>query len=396
MPRICMVAYTHYPTDSRIRREAESLVERGDEVDMICLGESGEENPELFHNVRLIKIIVKRYRGDSALRYIFSYLHFFFSAVFQLTLLHVRKPYHLIQVHTMPDFMVFTAIIPKLLGIKVLLDVHDLMPELYESKFNYPSTHPLIRLITWVERISISFADSAMAVHKPHLEALCTHGNPRQKFTILLNLPDPKIFDTKKYTVPEISDGKFELIYHGMLARRNGLETAIRAVASLQNELDGLRLTIIGDGDDVPHLKELIEEFHLKNIVDLSEGMVSMEKLIPRILRAEVGVVPIFYDDFTKYMLPVKLLEYVALEKPVICSRTETIEAYFDDSQVQFFSPGDEDDLAEKIWMLAQHPCKLEELNKNAFRFNQTYSWYSQKQIYHTLVDSLMQKKENA
>ena len=392
MARICMVAYTHYPTDSRIRREAESLIARGDEVHMICLGESGDENPEQYQGVRLEKIIIKRYRGSNPVLYVLSYLYFFFRAAFRLTTLHISNPYHLIQVHTMPDFMIFTALIPKMMGTKVLLDVHDLMPELYESKFGYPATHPLIRLITWVERLSISFADSALAVHKPHLEALCHHGNPYEKFTILLNLPDPKMFDVKKYPTRERSNGKFELIYHGMLARRNGLEIAIRAAALLRHEIDGLKLTIIGEGDDVPHLTELIDQLNLKDVVQLSDGMIPLEKLIPRILEANIGIVPIFYDDFTKYMLPVKLLEYVALGKPVICSRTPTIEAYFDDAQVQFFSPGNTDDLAEKIRELAQHPCKLEELNKNAARFNLIYNWGSQKQIYHSLVDSLIGK----
>ena len=82
-----------------------------------------------------------------------------------MSFLFFRKRYDIIQVHTMPDFLVFAALVPKLFGAKVILDVHDLMPELYMCKFRAGPRHFIIRLITWVERRSIGFAHQAIAVH---------------------------------------------------------------------------------------------------------------------------------------------------------------------------------------------------------------------------------------
>ena len=389
MARICMVAYTHYPTDSRVRREAEALIERGDTVDFICLGGEKDRKSELYNGVELIKIYINRYRGSNTVMYMTSYLQFFLIATLKLVRLQLRNRYQIIQIHTMPDFMVFVAIIPKLLGAKVLLDVHDLMPELYQSKFGFADKHPLIRFITWIERISVKFADRALAVHKTHLEALCGHGNPFEKFTIVLNLPDMKIFSIKaNYPLEKKSD--FEMIYHGTVSERHGLEIAIRAIATLQGKVQGLKLKIIGDGDGIPRLIELVSELNLHEYVEINKGMIPLDELVPKIQTADAGIVPILFDDFTKYMLPVKLLEYVALKKPVICSKTETIEAYFDDSMVQYFSPGNIDELADSIYSLYKDVNRRVELVANAEKFNQEYNWTSQKQTYYLLIDNLI------
>lgn len=388
MVRVCMVAYTHYSTDTRIRREAEALVDRGDVVDMICLSKRGEEEVEILNGVRLFQLSIGRYRGSSVMMYLARYFLFFFAASFRLTLLHLKEPYQLIQVHTMPDFMVFVALIPKLLGAKVVLDVHDLMPELYRSKFGLHRSHWLIRFITWMERCSVCFAHKAIAVHRPHLEALVSHGNPAVKFTILLNLPDPKIF-SKRAKVASADGRCFRLIYHGTVSRRHGLRVALHALSNLKAEIEDLELHIIGDGDDIPHLIELAQELDVTNCANISRGMLPMEELVPIILEAHVGIVPILYDDFTRYMLPVKLLEYVALGIPVIAARTETIQTYFDDSMIQFFEPGNADDLAKQLLELYRNPAKRERLSLKADGFNRDYTWQQQKQLYYRLVDDL-------
>jgi glycosyltransferase involved in cell wall biosynthesis len=390
MVRVCMVAYTTYPYDGRVRREAEALVERGDSVDVICLGKKDEENPEYKNGVRMIKITVPRYRGTNGTMYMASYLYFFWAAFLKLTTLQLKYSYQVIQVHTMPDFMVFTAIVPKLLGAKVILDVHDLMPELYQSKFGSNKNHLLIHFITWVERCSIGFADRAIAVHQPHLEALCRHGNPSRKFIVLLNLADMKIFTIQGNNQPQDRPG-LKLIYHGNISKRNGLEIAIRALSTLKDDLKQLKLLIIGPGDDKSRLAELVMELGLKDIVEIGAS-VPTEKLVPIIQDADVGIVPILYDEFTKYMLPVKLLEYVAMGKPVICSRTATIETYFNDTMVRLVSPGNVSELAGAIRELYEYPEKRKMLSTAAGLFTREYSWDKQKQTYYQLIDSLVNK----
>jgi len=223
------------------------------------------------------------------------------------------------------------------------------------------------------------------------LEALCRHGNPSQKFTILLNLPDMNIFTISGNNQPKNHPG-LELIYHGMVAKRNGLEIAIRAISTLKDDLKQLKLRIIGDGDDILRLSDLVIELGITDMVEINIGMVPLEKLVPIIQDADVGIVPILYDEFTKYMLPVKLLEYVAMGKPVICSRTETIEAYFTEAMIQFASPGIVSEFAGAIRELYEHPEKRKLLSTAASQFSREYNWEKQKQTYYQLIDSLVNK----
>ncbi len=389
MARICMVAYTNYQYDPRPRREAEALVARGDTVDFISLSADSSEQEREFNGVRLHELAVNRYRGESSGSYLRTYLTFFLKAARKITALHLRNRFDIIQVHTMPDFMVFTAFLPRLLGAKVILDVHDLMPEAYMAKFGKSHKSLLIRLITMVERMSVGFADRAIAVHIPHREVLVQHGNSKRKFSILLNLPDPNVFRKEIPRAVHRQGEPFRLIYHGIVTRRNGLETAIRAI-DLARQSVPVEMEIIGGGDDVPRLQRLVKELGLEGTVSLSGGYIPMDELMPHLSRAHFGLVTLLYDEVTRHMLPTKLLEYVSLGIPVAVARTETIQTYFDDDMVRYYTPGDETELARIIVELYQNPEERERLVSSAERFNTLYSWDNQKKDYYRLIDSLL------
>jgi glycosyltransferase involved in cell wall biosynthesis len=387
MARVCMVALTYYQSDARVRREAEALVDRGDRVDVICLRGSDPSGTGSLDGVRLHEVWVPRYRGSSTFTYVAQYSSFFVLAAIGVSWLHLRRRYDVVQVHTMPDFVVFTAALAKLLGAKVLIDVHDLVPELYQSKFGLSKSHRAIRLLMWIERRSIAFADKAIAVHEPHLDALVSHGNPREKFNVLLNAPDPTFFSQRARDAS--GNSTFKLVYHGTIAPRHGLETAVRAVARVRDQIDSVEFLILGEGDGVPRLEQLVRELELGEIVLVPKTMVPLEDLVPLISDADVGVVPILDDGFTKYMLPVKLLEYVALGIPIVCSETKTIRAYFDDTMLAFFPPGDEEALAERLLELYVDADARAELAEKASAFLDGHSWDVQRRRYYALIDEL-------
>jgi len=385
--RICMIAYTHYPSDSRVRREAEALASRGDAVDVLSLRKPGEKAIDRLAGVRVLQVWAGRYRGSNPVIYLASYFAFFTLAMIYATVLQLRHHYQIVQIHTMPDFMVFAAIVPKVLGAKVILDVHDLMPELYQSKFGLGEQHWLIRLILWTERQSVRFADRAIAVNRTHLQTLIDHGNPGRKFVIILNVPDPGLFRESALARSNGHRG-FRVMYHGTVAVRHGLAVALHAIAAVKDEIEGLTFRIVGEGDALADLVKLASELKLTESVEF-RGAVPLEHLAPLILEADIGVVPLLSDQFTRNMLPVKLLEYVALGLPVICSRTDTIAYYFDDSMVQFCSPGNVGQLAEAILSLYRSQSKRAQLAMEAGQFNRKHNWAAEKLRYCQLIDEL-------
>jgi glycosyltransferase involved in cell wall biosynthesis len=326
------------------------------------------------------------------LDYVRRYVLFVVRAAIRLGRLHRERRYDVIHVHTMPDFLVFSALVPKLLGGKVILDVHDLMPELYSSKYELPATHRTIRLISLIERLSVRFADRAIAVHRPHLDALVGHGNPAEKFTIVMNTPDPGIFRPRS-TAPQPSP--FTLTYHGTVGKRHGLDVAVRAVGIARKRIPDLELRVVGEGDYFPELRRLVRDLGLEDCVHLEQGFVPAEQLLPLIHSASGAVVPILCDPFTRYMLPVKLLEYMAVGVPTIASRSETIESYFGEESVLLCPPGDADALADQIIRLHSDASLRDSLSAAGMRWTADQSWDVQKQGYFDLIDSLVPSRAN-
>ncbi len=385
---IGMIAYTNYERDARVRREAEALAARGDKVDFLCLRDGEGPGAKIVSGVRLIRLNVRQYRGESTVRYILSYLRFFVRATIMITIQHIRKGYAIVHVHTMPDFLVFCAAIPKIFGAKVILDVHDLTPELYASKFGVGRKPRVIRFLTFVERCSIAFADRAIAVHKPHLEALQSHGNPSGKFSVLLNTPDQRLFERISPGASR-KDGFFRLVYHGTISSRQGLEVALRAIAVVRRRIPRLFFDVLGEGDDLQRLVQLTHELRLDDIVRFSGGYIAVDKLCARIRDADVGLIPILQDSFTQYVLPAKLLDNVFLGIPTIASRTKCIECYFDESMVRYVDAGSVDSLADAIYDLFSHPEKRRALVENADRFNKRFSWEKESVAFLNFVDTV-------
>ncbi len=389
MLRVAMVAYTYYASDPRVRREAEALAERGDAVEVYCLRRRGEPAGEDCRGVRVRHLPMARYRGGNALLYMGSYCRFFLLAAWTLGWRHLRRPYALVHANNMPDFMAFTALVPRLGGRPLILDIHDTMPEIYQGKFGVGARHPLIRLLRFQERASARFASRVLTSEHTKREALIGHGLPAAKIEVLLNLPDPRLFPSSPPRPARSPAEGFRLVFHGTLAERLGVDLALRAVALLGDRIPDLRLDIIGDGDQRPRLLALRDELGLDGRVRFSDGMVPVEELPGLLAEADLGVIPTREEIGTRYMLPTKLLEYAALGIPTVVAPTHTIRYYFDDAQVAFFSPGSADSLATVIYDLYADPEARRRLAAGAARFAERFAWERHKQVYTDLVDAL-------
>jgi glycosyltransferase involved in cell wall biosynthesis len=385
MKKICMVAYTNYLSDARPRREAETLARRGDQVDFIALAEKDRPSVETVQGVRLFRVNQMRYRGGSGLSYGVSYLRFLFAATLKLARLFRRERYDIVYVHTMPDLLVLVGMIPKLFGARIVLNIHDMMPELYMSKFGISQEHPLIRLMAFQEQFSIRRANKVICVHDPHRDVLCRRGAPRAKITVLPNVPDPLVFQHDLSVRHE--EGPFRIVYHGTIARRLGLDLAVRAFVKAADSCPDARFEIFGDGDAGDELEAQIKASGMEDRIQFSKRMFRVESIAQMIQGASMGLIPNRRDLATEYMLPVKLLEYVHLGIPVIAPRLMTIQYYFGEDQVAYYEPGNIDDLAETICRLYADSAKRAELARKGAEFAKTLSWDVLKEKLYSVID---------
>ena len=384
-----MAAYTNYRRDPRVRREAEALTDAGHQVVFFASRQAGEPNRETISGVDVIKTFGLRNHRNSIVVYILDYLLFFSSLFFHL-LIRPRR-YALIHINNMPDFLVFAAVVPRLLGVPVIHDVHDLMPELFEEKFHSSNRRYIVEALKVQERWAGAFASAVLTVEEGLKEILAKRGIRRDKIQVLMNLPDDKIFSQMTPRTRRCAETPFVLVYHGTLARRLGLDIAIQAVTKARVSIPNIQFRIIGDGEERANLVALRNRLGLQTVVTFSPGFVPVHEVPTMISDADVGVIPLRVSSGTDVMLPTKLLEYVSMGIPCVVPRTSTIARYFDEEMVAFFEAEDSDSLAQALVALhLDPPRRIALANEATKRFGSIYNWSRHKRIYVDLVNRLL------
>jgi glycosyltransferase involved in cell wall biosynthesis len=269
------------------------------------------------------------------------------------------------------------------------------MVEFYEGRFGKNSSFTA-RLIRWQEWLACRFADHVITVSEHWREALIKRGIPENKVSVVMNVADDQIFrPSNGNRLLKKSQQEFRLIYHGSMHQRYGLDLAIQAVDGLRNEIPGIHLSLVGEGEFLPVLKEMVEDRQLHQYVSI-EPLHIAEDLPEIIHTCDLGVVPYRSDVFTDSLVPTKLMEYAAMELPVVAAQTTAIQAYFKDTNVEFFEPGNVEDLSRCILMLYHSPTRMAELASGSKNFNQRYNWTKISAEYVALVNRLGSKRESA
>lgn len=387
MMKVCIIYYTFYQFNPTFIREAESLVERGDEVDVICLRTDKDKLFERVKKVNVHRIMERRFDEKGPFQYLCRLLRFFILCILLVTKLHRKKRYNVIHVTSPPDFMVFTCIIPKLLGAKVILDIHDIVPEFYQRKFFVTNSHPLVVCLKFIEKLSTAFADHVFTVTEIWKNKLSERSVTESKCSVLLNTPDRNLF-YKKNTGRDSVQSEFRLLYHGALREHFGVETAVRAMERITKEIPKVRLDIYGIGHQRDYLCQIAKEMRLSKWIKINDP-VPFDAVPDIIGQCDVGIVPTRDGVFAGEALSVKSLEYIAIQVPIVISRTLVSQYYYDDSMVMFFEPGNPNDLARAVIELYSNPDKIKELVRNEGKFNKKHNWEHYKKIYHGVIDNL-------
>jgi glycosyltransferase involved in cell wall biosynthesis len=378
-----MIAYTHYESDPRVMREAEAAAAGGFAVDVLALRRAGNPAEETARGVRVLRVSQGRYRGGGHGRYLLAYLEFFLRCFFRCTWLHLRRRYGVIHVNNMPDFLVFSTLVPWLLGAKVILDIHDPMPNTFASKFRGGEKGFFFRLLLWQERWSAAYAHQVITVHEPVRDGiLVKHGLRAESIGVIANFADEQMFPLRQdYQLGEV----VRLVFHGTILERSGLRLLVEALALVRHK-KRVRCRIIGEGDFSAALKELIAARGLAAVVEFDNRNYPTHEIVERIGDCHVGVIPLEISSVTNYALPVKLVEYIALGLPVVSVRSAAINHYLKEEDCLFYQWDDPAALAAVIDSLVENPRRLEEYRARSLAVRDRFLWGHEKRKYINLL----------
>ncbi len=390
--RAAVLLYSYYPSDARPRREAEALAAAGMEVELICLRQGpGEPVLETIDGVRVRRVPMRR-RRQGKRTYFIQYSQFIGWCFFALAVWRLRRRYDLVHVHNMPDVLVFSALIPKLFGAKVLLDLHDPMPELMRTIFGFGEDHRAVRLLKVLEKWSLWFADRVVTVNEACRRIFGGRSCPASKVQVIMNTPDEAIFAFKPApeTVVRPAGLPFVLMFHGSIVERHGLDLAVQAVSALRDAIPGLELRVYGQS--TPFLETVMEQCRRDGLEGVVRhlGPQTHEQIVEAIGECDLGLIPNRRSIFTEINTPTRIFEYLSCGKPVVAPRVPGVTDYFGPDELVYFELGDADDLARQIRHAYEHPREVREVVARGQNVYRQHTWSQEKRAFLSMVARLL------
>jgi glycosyltransferase involved in cell wall biosynthesis len=279
----------------------------------------------------------------------------------------------------MPDVLVFSALVPKGRGARVILDLHDPMPELMMSIYNLSAETYSVRCLKRLEQLSISCADLVLTPNKAFKEVFTSRGCPSEKIQIVMNSPESDIFHppeprSQSHASPN-GDNSFKIMYHGLIAERHGLDTALDAIANVRSTIPALEFHIFGDRTSyMSKIEAHVEKLGLQSYV-CYHGYRSQTEIAKRICSIDLGIIPNRRNPFTEINMPTRIFEYLAMGKPVIVPNTRGIRDYLAPDSALFFEPGDPNSLANAILEVYHNPGKIDVILAHGRRVYEAHQW---------------------
>lgn len=358
---------------------------------MFALRRPGEPAVAEIGGIRVHHLPVGRHQGAGIGTYLREYIAFLIRSAIALARAHRRRRFGLVDVNSLPDFLVLAGLPLRLVGVPLLLDLHEAMPEFFVSRFPR-AANPLARVALAVqERLSITAASAVMTVNESLAGRLRANGLAPDKLTVVLNSPSLHLFDPAAHIRRSfMEDGRLRLVYAGALTPIYELDVCLRAVADLRRtrpELD-VQLELYGRGDSEPDLRRLADELAIADRVRFG-GRIALEAVPAAVAAADIGLAPTRRDAFTERSLSTKLFEYAAMGKPVIASDLPTVRHYFPDGTIRRYDSGDAAGLAAAIANLVDRPDERAAAIAATVVALEPLGWDHQAATYLGLVDRL-------
>lgn len=343
------------PFDRRVWMEATTLKNAGYEVSVISpKGKGFESDYELIEGIHVYRHPMPP--DESSVK---GYFREYFCALrweFKLARKIWReRRFDVVHICNPPDLLFLVAGWFKLLkGVKVIFDQHDINPELYETK--YGRRDLFYKALCLAERVTFSIADIVISTNESYKEIALTRGgkSPEQVF-IVRSGPDLSKFSPVTPNPAYGMGKKYMVGYVGVMGEQEGIDYLLKSIKYIVKEKhrQDIHFMLIGGGPVVEQLKELTKEFGIQSFVEFT-GRISDEELLARLSSCHVCVNPDKKTPFNDRSTMNKVLEYMALGKPVV--QFDLLEGRRSAAEASLYAkPNDYIDFAEKIIELIEN-----------------------------------------
>jgi glycosyltransferase involved in cell wall biosynthesis len=353
-PRRVLILVENLPSpfDRRVWQEATTLRDAGYEVSIICPTGKGYEKPyEVIDSIHIWRYALP-FEADGALGYAFEYLAAIFHS-FRLSFKVLRaRGFDAIHACNPPDLLFLVGGFFKLLfGKKFLFDHHDISPELYLAKFGRRDF--LWRLTNWLEWLSFKTASVVVATNESYKRVAIERGGkaPSSVFVVRsgpmlerLRILPPKV---------DLKHGRRYLVgYVGVMGKQEGIDYLLQAASHIVRDVGrtDIHFGLVGGGTSLEEMKRLAAKLGIADYVTFT-GRVPDQELLEMLNTADVCVNPDVANEMNDKSTMNKIMEYMALGKPVV--QFDLAEGRFSAGDASLYAAkNDAQDFARKIVQL--------------------------------------------
>ncbi|WP_068278044.1 glycosyltransferase family 4 protein [Aldersonia kunmingensis] len=375
---LILVENLSVPFDRRVWQESRALVDAGYKVSVICpMGTKQDREAEAtIDGVQIHRYPLAAAKGGPA-----GYLKEYSLALWHTTrlALKIRRTERIDVVHACnpPDVLVVVALILRVLGgTRFVFDQHDLVPELFRSRFERAGEW-LYWATRVAERITYFFADAVISTNESYRRIAIGRGGMKpERVRVVRSAPDLTKFMPREPD-PELKSGKPYLIaYLGVMGPQDGVDCALRALAHLRHDLgrDDVHAIFMGTGDAIDDLIALREELKLTEMVEFT-GRVPDEFVQRCLSTTDVCLSPDPLNPLNNLSTMNKVVEYMAMSRPLVSF--ELVEARVSAGDAAEYVPAnDEYAFAEAIERLLDDPERRAEMGRiGRSRVERDLSW---------------------
>ena len=362
------------PLDRRVWQESLALRDAGYEVIVICPQMKGYTAPD----ERLEGIQIYRHKMLPEAKGLLGFFAVYASALWGETLLawkaYRRHRFRVIHMCNPPDLMFVVSWPFKLLGVRVIFDVHDLWPEMFEAKFQKRN------LMYWgvrlAQRLNYACADVVLATNETNRQAALQNGK-KDPSRIFLVRTAPKIPNTELPANPALKKGRRFLVgYVGVMGSADGVHMLLEAAAAIIHSMErrDIQFLLMGDGPEYQELLALRDKLKLTDYVDMP-GWAKNDFLFPALKTIDLGVTCDVPNAYNHSCTMNKVLEYMAFAKPQVSFDLRETRASALDAG-EYVSEPSPAKLAEAIVGLLDDPRRSAEMGRKGHqRLHRDLNW---------------------
>lgn len=391
---LILVENLSVPFDRRVWQESRALVDAGFAVTVVCpMGAKQDREREIvLEGVRILRYPLRAATGGPL-----GYAREYTSALWHSLRLAIKVrregPIDVLHACNPPDLLFLIGIALRPGGTRFVFDHHDLVPELFDSRF--PSGGRVLRRLTgFAERLTFAAADAVISTNESYRRVAIQRGRmPADRVVVVRSAPDLSRF-IRRQPDDGLRRGKpYLLAYLGVMGPQDGVDYALRALRLLRDELgrDDFHCVFMGAGDAYDEMVALSEQLELTDIVDFP-GRVSDDFVQSCLSTADVCLSPDPLNPLNDVSTMNKVVEYMAMGRPIVSFDLAEARVSAADAAI-YVQPNDELAFAKAIDELLQDPERRRQMGGfGRKRVEEELSWEASRralvQCYERLLPS--------